>query len=429
MKKQEEKKQVEKKQDDKPKKKKGLLLAGEILFWTVVSVFAIFFIWNGIDQNTGYKAPVFGLRTSVIVSPSMETAHEENTYLTDSMKRIKKYDVITTKVVSYDDIQLYDVVTYYSSNGLICHRVVDKYEDSGNQYLVTRGDANNINDTPISYSLVRGKVIGVTPGVGRVLLFIQSPYFLLGFFGSAFFILLGIYIFKGKSKKKEEQIPQKDNAVVANQAPAEEAKQEPVEEPKEEVVAKPVSSGLIELEPVHEDNNEPAQESSHEEEAKPSKPVTFEEAANEIWPQLNNPKPLPKEEKKAPVKKSAPKAAPKKEAAPKAEPKQAKEKAKPEKKPVKEQPKPAPKPEPKKEQKKPEPKADSKKDMTRVYHVNKRKEDGKWTVKFAGGEKVIKLFDTQKEALEYANQMAKNQDGTVLVHASKGANKGKIIKK
>ena len=69
------------------------------------------------------------------------------------------------------------------------------------------------------------------------------------------------------------------------------------------------------------------------------------------------------------------------------------------------------------------------KDGKRVYHLSKRKEDGKWVVKFAGGEKVIKVFDTQKEGLEYVNKMAKNQDGTVLVHASKGASKGKIKSK
>ena len=76
--------------------------------------------------------------------------------------------------------------------------------------------------------------------------------------------------------------------------------------------------------------------------------------------------------------------------------------------------------------KKPEPKKGASKDSKRVYHLSKRAEDGKWAVKFAGGEKVIKLFDTQKEALEYCNKMADNQGGTVLVHASKGAQKGKI---
>ena len=87
-------------------------------------------------------------------------------------------------------------------------------------------------------------------------------------------------------------------------------------------------------------------------------------------------------------------------------------------------PKAAAKAEPKKAAKKPEPK----KEATRTYHLVKRS-DGKWEVKFAGGQKAIKLFDTQKEALEYSKVMAKNQGGSMLVHNSKGANKGRIKKK
>ena len=34
-------------------------------------------------------------------------------------------------------------------------------------------------------------------------------------------------------------------------------------------------------------------------------------------------------------------------------------------------------------------------EKTKVYHVGKRASDGKWTVKFAGGEKVIKTFATK----------------------------------
>lgn len=92
---------------------------------------------------------------------------------------------------------------------------------------------------------------------------------------------------------------------------------------------------------------------------------------------------------------------------------------------------------PKKEAKKPAPakdapakKAPAKKEDVgfRTYHLVKRS-DGKWEVKFAGGQKAIKLFDTQKEALEYSKKMAENQDGKVLVHNSKGANKGRIKKK
>ena len=67
------------------------------------------------------------------------------------------------------------------------------------------------------------------------------------------------------------------------------------------------------------------------------------------------------------------------------------------------------------------------KEGTRVYHVAKR-EDGMWAVKFAGGDKAIKLFKTQAEAVAFTKEMAKNQDGKMLVHNSKGANKGKIKK-
>ena len=64
----------------------------------------------------------------------------------------------------------------------------------------------------------------------------------------------------------------------------------------------------------------------------------------------------------------------------------------------------------------------------RSYHVAKR-EDGKWQVKYAGGQKAIKLFDTQAEAIEYTKKMANNQEGAMLVHNSKGKNKGKIKSK
>lgn len=61
----------------------------------------------------------------------------------------------------------------------------------------------------------------------------------------------------------------------------------------------------------------------------------------------------------------------------------------------------------------------------KVYHVSKRESDQKWQVFIRGSDKVIKLFNTRKEAEAYCEQMAKNQGATLLVHNSKGANKGK----
>ena len=64
-------------------------------------------------------------------------------------------------------------------------------------------------------------------------------------------------------------------------------------------------------------------------------------------------------------------------------------------------------------------KAEKEKSAARNYHVAKRP-DGKWQVKFAGGEKAIKLFATQAEAIEYAKKLAENQDGSISIHKKDG---------
>ena len=74
-------------------------------------------------------------------------------------------------------------------------------------------------------------------------------------------------------------------------------------------------------------------------------------------------------------------------------------------------------------------KAPAKVEAKRVYHLNKREQDNKWTIIFTGGKKVLKLCNTQKEAIEYVQALCATNGGTYLVHNSKGANKGRIKKK
>ncbi len=59
------------------------------------------------------------------------------------------------------------------------------------------------------------------------------------------------------------------------------------------------------------------------------------------------------------------------------------------------------------------------KTAARNYHIATRP-DGKWQVKFAEGKKAIKLFDTQAEAIAYAKQLAKNQEGSISIHKKDG---------
>lgn len=58
-----------------------------------------------------------------------------------------------------------------------------------------------------------------------------------------------------------------------------------------------------------------------------------------------------------------------------------------------------------------------------VYHVSKRDNDGReWKVFIQGSTKVIKLFDTQDEALKYAQMLCRNKDdgSYVILHGLKG---------
>ena len=59
------------------------------------------------------------------------------------------------------------------------------------------------------------------------------------------------------------------------------------------------------------------------------------------------------------------------------------------------------------------------KDKARVYHISKN-DDDKWQVKLASGEKAIKLFNTQKEAIDYAKSLVDTQGGSYRIHSLKG---------
>lgn len=59
------------------------------------------------------------------------------------------------------------------------------------------------------------------------------------------------------------------------------------------------------------------------------------------------------------------------------------------------------------------------------YHVSQNKDEDseffkKWRVRKEGSKKTIKFFDTQLEAIKYAESLAKNQDSSVVIHKVDG---------
>ena len=70
---------------------------------------------------------------------------------------------------------------------------------------------------------------------------------------------------------------------------------------------------------------------------------------------------------------------------------------------------------------KPSAKSEPAKPATKTYHISKRKDNNMWQIKAAGGAKAIKLFKTQKEAIDYCKSLADNQDANIMIHKEDGS--------
>ena len=82
--------------------------------------------------------------------------------------------------------------------------------------------------------------------------------------------------------------------------------------------------------------------------------------------------------------------------------------------------KPAEKPAEKPAVKKPAPaKKEESSSSPKIYHISQH--DNGWQVKAQGGERAVKTFATQAEAIEYAKELAKRQNASVRLHSKKGS--------
>lgn len=108
-------------------------------------------------------------------------------------KEINVGDYIIVKKTN--DVKVNDIVTYQKDNYFITHRII---EINGNK-VVTKGDANNINDDEISKSDIIGKYICKSKLIG----FLSKYRFLI--IGSIFLTYLVGNTIKYK-KEKEDSI-------------------------------------------------------------------------------------------------------------------------------------------------------------------------------------------------------------------------------
>lgn len=89
---------------------------------------------------------------------------------------LKKGDLVLIKgISSKEQIQIGDVVVYKNEKGFTIHRVIKMNEET----LVTKGDANNVEDAAIAYNEVIGRTLNLNnkplriPALGFISVFLN----------------------------------------------------------------------------------------------------------------------------------------------------------------------------------------------------------------------------------------------------------------
>jgi signal peptidase len=135
---------------------------------------------------TGDPLPMpLGFGSAVVLSGSMEPALSVN-------------DLIF--VVRSGEYEVGDIVVYSTGGTPVVHRVVQADMQSG--IIITRGDANNTDDDPVSVARIKGKMLFSVPYVGAIPRFIRTVPGLVTVL-LVLFALLFVSV-RGKAAESEE---------------------------------------------------------------------------------------------------------------------------------------------------------------------------------------------------------------------------------
>jgi signal peptidase len=120
-------------------------------------ILGINFYTGKIENLTESHMPMpFGYGISVVLSGSMEPALS-----VDDLAVIKKTQ----------DVSMGDIIVYQDGADLIIHRVIGKVGNT----VVTKGDANDVADDPISITDVQGKMVASFSAGGALVRLLKQP--------------------------------------------------------------------------------------------------------------------------------------------------------------------------------------------------------------------------------------------------------------
>lgn len=102
-----------------------------------------------------FNVGLFGVQPTLVSGMSMEPA-------------IRAGDIVIVRDVPAEEIVVGDVIRFRHEGVHVVHRVVEIQETQEGRVFVTRGDANDVLDPPLTEDRVEGVVVAVIPKVGWV---------------------------------------------------------------------------------------------------------------------------------------------------------------------------------------------------------------------------------------------------------------------
>jgi signal peptidase len=117
--------------------------------WIVIAIFAVILIWG----STG----LLGFQPNIIASGSMRPTLDVG-------------DIAITVQTHPETIKVGDIIQYWREGepAPIIHRVIEVYKSGGATHIVTKGDANNAPDDPITPTQPVGKLVLTIPKLGWI---------------------------------------------------------------------------------------------------------------------------------------------------------------------------------------------------------------------------------------------------------------------
>ena len=145
------------------------------------------YLWNA-RSLVGSTMPMpFGYGTAVVLSGSMEP-------------NLNIDDLIFVK--EQDSYEVNDIVVFQDGQSLTVHRLLSIDDKTA----ITKGDANNVADDPITPDRIIGKVIGRIPYVGMIARALKTPVGIAVLLGGA--LLLTEISYRNEKKEGSEQVEQ-----------------------------------------------------------------------------------------------------------------------------------------------------------------------------------------------------------------------------